>query len=179
MENRSLFSKLSALLLIVLLTSCNLFDKVDDVSFNTEFEESFVVNNSPAGTYSDVITLDATSDPEVNKYKEKIKGITVNKITYKVSNYDGPTGVLFSGDVLFGAGGALGSVEISDLNLTTASSSGEEFELNLTQDAVDKVANQLKDDKSVSVTMAGTFSDGPVSCVIELKVNAKVTADAL
>ncbi len=175
MENRFLTSKLAALAMVILLASCNLFDKVDDVSFTTEFEDSFVVNNAPAGTYSDVITLDATSDPEVSKYKEKIKGITLNKITYRVTNFDGPTGTTFSGNALFGTNGALGIVEISNLNLAST----EELELNLTQDTVDKVANQLKDDKKVTVTFAGTFSSGPVSCVIELKVNAKVTADAL
>jgi len=179
MENRSLASKLSTLLVIALLASCNLFDKVDDVSFNTEFEESFVINGATTDPYSSVITLDATSDPEVNKYKEKIKEITINKITYTVTNYNGPAGTTFSGDALFGANPSLGSVAISNLNLGSASSSGEEFELDLSQETVDKVTNQLKADKKVAVTLAGTFSNEPVNCVIKLKVNAKVTADAL
>jgi hypothetical protein len=179
MENRFLTSKLSALLLVVLFSSCDLFDKADDVSFSTEFEESFDINNAPEGSFSDVITLDATTDPEVNKYKEKIKDFTINKITYKVKNYDGPDGATFTGTVLFGASGILGTIDITELDLSAASDSGVETELVLSDAIVEKVAKQLKDDKAVAMTMAGTFSNGPLSCVIEVKVNAKVTADAL
>jgi len=179
MKNRFLVSMVSALFVVGLMASCDLFDKADDISFSTEFDESITVNDAPAGSYSDQITLDATTDPEVAKYKEKIQNIELNEVTYKVSNYVGPDDATFTGDVLFGTNGTLGSVSISAVNLSDASNSGDEMELDLSQDEVNAVAAQLKDDKAVLVTMAGEFSDGPVSFVLTVKVDAKITADAL
>ncbi|MEP2670673.1 MAG: hypothetical protein ABJH04_16840 [Cyclobacteriaceae bacterium] len=179
MKNRFLVSMVSALFVVGLMASCDLFDKADDISFSTEFDESITVNDAPAGSYSDQITLDATTDPEVAKYKEKIQNIELSEVTYKVSNYVGPDDATFTGDVLFGTNGTLGSVSISAVNLSDASTSGDEMELDLSQDEVNAVAAQLKDDKAVLVTMAGEFSDGPVSFVLTVKVEAKITADAL
>lgn len=179
MKNRFLISMVSALFVVGLMASCDLFDKADDISFSTEFDESITVNNASEGSYSSSITLDATTDSEVAKYKEKIQDITLNEITYKVSGYNGPDNATFTGDVLFGDNGNLGSVSITAINLKTASDSGDEMELDLSQDEVNAVAAQLKDDKAVKVTMAGEFSNGPVSFVITVKVDAKITADAL
>lgn len=181
MKNRFLVSMVSALFVVGLMASCDLFDKADDISFSTEFDESISVSNAE-GSYSSSITLDATTDPEVAKYKEKIQNIELNEVTYTVSNYVGPDDATFTGDILFGVAGdidKLGSVSISGLNLSDASTSGDEMDLNLSQDEVNAVALQLKDDKTVLVTMAGEFSDGPVSFIVTVKVDAKITADAL
>lgn len=161
------------------LSSCDLFDKVDDVSFSSEVEKSIVINDAPAGSYSDEVVLNVTDDSEVAKYSEKITGIIVNNITYRVSDYSGPSGATFTGDMLFGPSGSLGSVAINGLNLSTASGSGEEFALDLSQSEVDAIAEQLKVNKTLVVIMAGTFSDGPVSLVIHVKIDATIEADAL
>ncbi len=166
---------LLTLLVVALMTSCDLFDKVDDVSFNSEFEESLVVDNAEAGTYSDEIILDATTDPEVDKFKDKINALTVNSITYRVSNYDGPPNATFDGDMLFGTNGTLGTIAIEGISL----SSTVEQELVFSQSEIDAIAAQLKDNNTVTVTMAGTFSDGPVSFVITVKIDVTITADAL
>lgn len=179
MKNRFLVSMVMAIFIAGLISSCDVFDKVDDVSFSTNFQESIQITDAPEGSYSKSVTLDATTDPEVDRYKDKIKGIELNKITYKVSGYNGPSDATFSGDMLFGTNGSLGSVAISGLNLNTASSSGVETELDLSQQEVDAVANQLKSDKAVVVTMAGNFSKGPVTFLLTVKVDAKITADAL
>lgn len=179
MKNRFLVSMVSAMFIVGLMTSCDLFDKADDISFSSEFEKSITVENAGKGSFSDKITLDATSDPEVAKYKEKIQNIELNDVTYKVSNYVGPVDATFTGDILFGVNGNLGSVSISAIGLSAASTSGDEMDLDLSQDEVNAVAAQLKNDKSVLVTMAGEFSDGPVSLVVTVKAKAKITADAL
>lgn len=179
MKNRFLVSMLSTMFLVGVMASCDLFDKADDISFSTEFEKSLTVDQAGKGSYSDKIILDATTDAEVAKYKEKIQNIELNKVTYRVSEYDGPADATFTGDILFGENGNLGSVSISGINLLDASTSGDEMELDLSQDEVNAVAAQLKNDKTVLVTMAGEFSDGPVSFVVTVTMNAKITADAL
>lgn len=175
MKNRIIVTIMSTLIVAGLLSSCDLFDKVDDVSFNSVFEKSLTVDNAGAGTYSDAIILDATADPEINKYKDKITALVVNSITYRVSNYDGPVDATFNGDMLFGTNGTLGTIAIEGLSL----SSTTEQELQFSQSEIDAIGAQLKDNNTVTVTMAGTFSDGPVSFVVTVKVDATITADAL
>lgn len=182
MKNRNLITIVSALFVAGLLTSCDIFDKADDVSFNASFDESFTITNAPAGTLEKSIVVDATTDPEVNKYKEKITSIVINEITYKVTDYDGPSTATFSGDAVFGTSSdtdAFGSVEISSLNLSNASSTGQEFQLSLAQTEVDAIAAQLKNNSTVTVTFAGTLSEGPASFKIQVKVDATIEADAL
>ncbi|MGE0587249.1 MAG: hypothetical protein AB7O48_01640 [Cyclobacteriaceae bacterium] len=184
MKNRILTTIVSAVLVTGLLASCDLFDKVDDVSFTADIKKSFNVSGAEEGAYADQIVLDATSDSEINKYKEKITDIEVNKVTYRVSNYSGPDGATFDGEMLFdasggSASGSLGSVSISSVNLGTASSAGTEFELDLEQSEVDAIAAQLQDNNTVTATMDGTISAGPVSFTVEVVINAKITADAL
>lgn len=64
MKNRILTTFVSAILVTGLLASCDLFDKVDDVSFSSDIKQSFNVSGAGEGTYSDQIILDATSDSE-------------------------------------------------------------------------------------------------------------------
>lgn len=121
---------------------------------------------------------------KIDKYKEKIKDIAVNKVTYRVSNYSGPDGATFNGQMLFdpagGSGtGSLGSVSISNVNLGSASSAGTEFDVDLSQSEVDAISAQLRDNSTLTATMAGTISAGPVSFKVEVTINATVTADAL
>ncbi len=95
------------LLLFVLLfgtlTSCELFDKADDVSFDVVLPLEFVIDenadNPDGASYSDTQLLDATSDPDVAKYANKIKEFKVNRITYTISSAD-PTSVSFTGGSL-------------------------------------------------------------------------------
>ena len=69
MKNRFFASMLSAMFIVGLMASCDLFDKADDISFSTEFDKSLTVDNAANGSTSDPITLDATTDREVAKYE--------------------------------------------------------------------------------------------------------------
>lgn len=97
MKTKSLFLVLFALVLVT-FTSCELFEKADDVTFNVSVPLDFVIDenaDNPGGaSYSDTELLDATTDPEIAKYADKINKIEVVRITYTISNADPSSVVL-------------------------------------------------------------------------------------
>lgn len=168
-----------------LFSACDLLDKADDVSFDATVEETILIAEENEGTnvsYAETITLDATSDPDISKYKSKISGFTIKKISYQVVTFDGPTGATFSGTISFGdASQATPTVAatVTNLNLQQANSSGQIFELVFNQSDVDKIAAMLKDDKAVKLYLNGFLSATPVYSGIRVILDVSVKADAL
>jgi hypothetical protein len=72
------------------ISSCDLLDKADDVSFDVTVPLTFLIDenaDNPSGmAYSDTQLLDATANSEVAKYASKIKEFKVNKVTYTISH---------------------------------------------------------------------------------------------
>lgn len=171
--------------LTTLFTSCDLFDKADDIDFDTTLEETIFIAEEGTGTnvaYSETIIIDATSDPDIEEYKDKIKGFTIKKISYQVTNFVGASLSTFSGTVAFGDAAlatSTVSATITNLNLQQASTSGTIYELTFNQTDIDKIAALLLDDKAVKIYLNGTLSQTPASCNVNVVLEVTVKADAL
>jgi len=179
--------KLSVVMLALttsIFGACDLFDKADDISFDSTLDETIVVTEESSGTnvvYAKTIVLDAASDPDINKYKNKISGFTVKKVSYQVTNFTGDAS-LFSGTLSFGDASTTTPTvvaTISNLNLQEAFSSGQVFDLPISQSDVDKIAGMLKDDKAVKLYLNGSLSTTPVFSNILVILEVSVKADAL
>jgi len=168
-----------------LFTACDLLDKVKDIDFDATLEETINVNEENEGTnvnYTETITLDATTDPDIDKYKSKIKGFTIKSVSYQVVSYDGPVASTFSGTLSFGDASQTTptvAATITSLNLQQAYTTAEVFDLTISQADVDKVANMLKDDKAVKLYLNGTLSATPVYANIRIILDVSVKAEAL
>ncbi len=166
-------------LLSLTLSGCELFDKVDDVTFDVTLPLDFVINEQLVSEnpvqYSDISILDATDDPDVAKYKDKIREIKLNKITYEINNFAAPGAVTFTNGSLKLASGE---------TLATASSvpmqNTPETELTaINQDGFNAFAADVLDDKQVGVSVNGTFSQTPVAFTLTAHFYVTITADAL
>jgi hypothetical protein len=178
-----LFASLSTIIALT-FSNCSVFEKADDVSFNAPIEQTFNVNITTAGTnvtMNQEITLDATDNDEINKYKDKIKEVKVNKVTYQVTAFTGDFGTKFTGGVGVGSLTAAPVVTkaIADFDVRAAFQSGEEFQLDLTTDDVSKIAALLKTDKKVKTAWTGLLSQTPVSFTVKVVIDATIKADAL
>ena len=170
------------LLLFVLLfgtlTSCELFDKADDVSFDVVLPLEFVIDenadNPDGASYSDTQLLDATSDPDVAKYANKIKEFKVNRITYTISSAD-LTSVSFTGGSLQVASNSQVIATASAVSLSNTA----ETDLSANLDGFNDLAERLLDDKQETVLLNGTLSETPVTFHVTFKFYVKITADAL
>jgi hypothetical protein len=172
-------------LITTLFTACNLLDKADDVSFDATVDETIVVTEENEGTnvsYDKIVTLDATADPDINKYKNKISGFTVKKVSYQITNFNGAEGATFSGTLSFGEASQTTrtvAATITNLNLQQTFSSGQVLELPINQADVDTIAGMLKNDKAVKLYLDGLLSSTPLICHIKVILDVSVKADAL
>ncbi len=172
-------------LITTLFTACNLLDKADDVSFDATVDETIIVTEENEGTnvsYNKIVTLDATADPDINKYKNKLSGFTIKKVCYQVTNYDGPEGARFSGTLSFGEASqttATVAATITNLNLQQAFNAGQVLELPVNPADVDAIAGMLKNDKAVKLYLDGLLSATPLTCSIKVILDVSVKADAL
>ncbi|MBA4053184.1 MAG: hypothetical protein C0490_00585 [Marivirga sp.] len=168
-----------------LFSACDLLDKADDVNFDASVEETILITEENEGNnvaYTETITLDATSDPDISKYKSKISGFIIKKISYQVVSFDGQTGATFSGTLSFGdasQGTPTVAATVNNLNLQQAYTSGQTFDLVINQSDVDKIAAMLKDDKAVKLYLNGLLSATPLFSSIRVILDVSVKADAL
>jgi len=180
---KSLHSKGLVVLLFLSMAltfqGCELFDKVDDVTFDVELPLEFLIDEQMESDvpviYSDMAILNALDEPEVAKYKDKIREIKLNKITYAITNYSAPGTVTFSNGTLSMAGaGTLASassiplMNTPDTELTTTNATG-----------FNEFANQIIDDKQVTINLDGTFSTTPVAFTLTAYFHVTIKADAL
>jgi hypothetical protein len=161
------------------LGGCDLFEDADDITFEIVLPLEFdpvnesLVSSSPV-SYSDVENLDARDNDQVAKYKDKIKQVTLNRITYVISDYAAPEPVTFTNGALTVPGKTLASA--SNLNLQSTT----ETELpNVDQAGFDEFAKQIKANQNVDVTVAGTFSRTPVAFKVTAYFHVTIVANAL
>jgi hypothetical protein len=164
------------LLALGTISSCNLLDKADDISFDAELPLEFVIDEqavNPNGkSYSITKTLDATTDPDVAKYASKIKEFKVNKITYSISAVT-PSGVTFNnGKLIIGTktiatAGNVSITPVSDVELTADVAGFNEL------------ASKLIADKQAEIKLDGAFTATPIKFTLSCKFFVTITADAL
>ena len=163
--------------------SCDLFDKVDDVTFEIALDHTFQVNETAEAqdvSYGLQELLDAASvNSDFDKYKDKIKSVTVTSVTYTIKNVE--TEVIFS-DGVIGFSAATGSTATKVASLGVENIKAAENQVkNLPYDqaAIDELSNLLKNDKKANIYLSGTLSETPAKFDVFVTVKASITANAL
>jgi hypothetical protein len=168
------------ILISLALAGCDLFDKVDDITFNGELPVEFIINEGAVSdvpvVYSETEILNALEDDEIEKYKNKIKEIKLTGITYEIINYTGAEQIEFSKGSLK-VGPSAKTLVAVPLVVLEETSQTELTDLEL--DGLNEFANELKGDKQVEVRMEGTLSQTPVSFTLRAKFHVTVTAEVL
>ena len=172
------------------LMTCDALEKADDVTFHADIEIDFVADENGEGAdapYSDVQLLDLTTNSEINDHIDKIKDIKIERITYRIMNYDAAPHhsavMLTSGTASFGTfdsvikaitGNFAASAAGVNLQTTTA-----ETDLDFDADQFNDIAEMLLDDHKIKVYSEGTLSQIPVAFTVRAKFYFEITADAL
>lgn len=174
---------------LALFSSCNIFDKVDDltdVTFEEELTLTFEVDENESAqnkVYEAVETLDAVQNTTISQYLDKIKEVKVTKVTYTISDFStepAGTTVNFSngkikfGDVAQTTATVIGT--ISSLNLSTAAG---EHELTLANSDFTTVSSLLLKDKKVKIYTEGTLSKTPVAFKVTTTLHVTIVANPL
>ena len=166
------------LLALGTFSSCDLFDKVDDVTFDGILPLAFNVNetaDNPSGkAYTDSKLLDADDEPEIAKYSSKIKEFKVNKITYTISGVSDAS-VSFTNGTLKVASNGKTIASASSVSLSNTA----ETELTADTAGFNELASLLLADKQELVQLQGTLSKTPIAFTVNFKFYVTVVADVL
>jgi hypothetical protein len=176
MKNHFIKSLMGLALIATLFSGCDLFSSAGDITFDADLPLDFVVNeqaiNASSVSYSKTQNLDASSNADVAKYKDKIKEVKLNKITYVISDYTAPQPVTFTN------GSIKTTVELASATAVNLQSSVQTELTNVNKAGFDEFAKKIKDNQNADVTLAGTFSSTPVAFKIRAYFNVTITANA-
>jgi hypothetical protein len=164
--------------------SCDLFDKVDDVTFDVTLNQTFHVNETQTAqnvAYADMEVLDAAAvNSDFDKYKDKIKSISITAITYKVLAVATPSVIFTGGSVGYSAVSATTPSALVSLGIESPKAAENQVKnLSFNQAALDDFSNALKNDKKANIYMVGSFDQTPATFDVTITVTATITADAL
>ncbi len=181
-----MMKRFSIILLTVFATvRCDLFNKVDDISFSAELSESLTASESSTATnvsISQTFTIDALDNSEIELYQDKLKGITVEEVRYGVTSFTGDNTSTLSGNVVLknsDTNTTVATVAISSFNINDAFVAGTVYTLPLTEADYTAISELLLDSKTAAVTVAGTLSKTPVNAVVKFTFVVNVKAEVL
>lgn len=184
MKNRVLRSLALFVFPAAVLTGC---DELGDVTLNEPVTASITVDETATATnvsYTKSLEVDATTNAEIEKYRDKVKSFTVHKVTFKIKNYSGQAATTPSSKVSYSAAGgnAANSIEIasiSNFDIKAAADAGTETELTVSDANLQAMAALLKEDMALTLYVNGTLTKTPVKFTVEFTVDATIVANAL
>ncbi len=158
------------------LTSCDELKDAADIDFNTTVSADITVSITEPGTTYDNTTILDLSNEDTEDHLDKIKNVSITKLTYTVINFAGDAAGTITGD-LKADGVTLHSV--ANQNVSDAFFSATVFEVtdpNLIKNAAQKLLNN----HHLTLQTTGT-ADYTTSLFFIVRVTAelKVKANAL
>jgi hypothetical protein len=112
------------------------------------------------------LTVDAGSDPEMQKYLSKVKRFTVKSISYEVENFYGTPGTLLNGNV------SVGNINIGINNLILDKAGSHTLELSGEQLAA--IGEDFSTDNAIAALVSGTVNNKPAAFRIKFTFNVSV-----
>lgn len=159
---------------IVFLLSCKDFPTA---SFDISNEMNFDINK--AGTqYDGTKLLDPTTNAQFDKYSKKLNDVTVTRVTYTISNFEGAATQTASASFDAADGNGNGKVTLGSFsNVNLSALNGKETDLTVPSSAITTLAGFMKASPyKVTVYYTGSVNQAPVKFSLKLKFYTKVKA---
>ncbi|NER18716.1 hypothetical protein [Spongiivirga citrea] len=174
-------SKQATLLLIVItmICSCNKIDELTEFDvtdgFSTTMNISVTGESSEPQIFSEAVTVDISTNQDIQDNLDLIQDININSLTYEVSNFAGTenttvTNASLSFDTI--------RIDIENINLQQADTANTIYTITDSTKLRD-IAAILKSSASVTATLEGTVSDTPVIFDVIINLNLTATVDVL
>ncbi len=165
------------------LIACEETKDLADVTFPTTLVKSLPVDVSSTSEMTSSIVLDATVDPEINQYADKIKKYEITELLFAIENYSAPTEdeIYFNGSFGFSAKSQnqpAVSCAADFINITHWKNTGS-FPISTCDEILEGISQTFTSENAVKIYMKGTFSKEPVKFDLIVTVKVKVTANPL
>ena len=170
-----------SLLLLVLITSfsCSELDKLTEFNVTEDFSTSVGVsiadNAGLEASVNESSTIDIAENEDIKDNLDLIESVTINALTYEISNFSGTDGATITeASISFGDI----SISVADINLGEADTNNTVFTIS-DSDKIGNIANVLKSNNQLTVTVTGTISSTPASFDVVVNLDATVKIDVL
>lgn len=168
------------LLLILTVFNCSELDKLTEFDitkdFNTTIEIAIPDNNGgSSSSLSESTTIDISTNEEIKKNLDLIQNITINTLTYEISNFTGAENAAIT-NASFNIGEI--SIAVNDVNLKQSDDNNTIYSIDDTNQ-LKSIATYLKNNTSVTITISGTLSATPVTFDVIIELDSTFTIDVI
>ncbi len=169
--------QISAFLLLsaIVFTSCQNFPTA---KVQTTLEQDFSINRTGT-TFNESTLIDATNDADFDKYKRKINSIDIDRVTYTITSFTGPSNQILQNGILSVADAdGKNPINVATFtNLNLSNDLGQEKDLQTSSAGLARLQDLLrKDPYQAVISYSGNVNQGPVKMNISLKFYSKLTA---
>lgn len=172
-----------SLLLLALFSCDNVEIPGADITFPITLEKRLPVAATDTNEKTFTTTLDASSDPEIQKYLSKIKSYEITELLFGIENYASvlEDEIYFNGTIGFSKLSASQPSSTCPLNNIpiTHWAGTQDFPIGTCDNILNEISTVFAEDNAVKVYMTGTFTKAPLSFDLKVTVKAKITASPL
>lgn len=161
-------------LFAIVLTSCENFPTVKPkITFGKEFS----VNNSSAN-FSGQEMIDASESTDFEKYKSKVNKVSIEKVTYTITEVGGNATSLVTGTIAVANSSGSNKITLATLNnVNFASALNVETEFSTNAEAIKVIEDALTEDPNkMMIYYSGSANTGPIRLRVKLNFYSKITA---
>ena len=174
------FTAFAAALLLSLtaLTGCDkdVVLKTLNVRLDTNLTMHVNAGDPLAATYTQVLDPDSTADVRDNR--AKIKKIVIDRLSYRISDFEGAAGITGGGTWKVYPADAPTQVTtlstVSGLDFTALEAAGTETDLPISEAAKTALSGMINDRKKLVFVFEGTVSDSPAHTRFRLHLFTKI-----
>jgi len=169
--------------IFLLLGGCENTKDLLDVQFDTTFTKRIPVVVTSTDEMTTSVVLDATTDPEIMKYANKIKSYEITDLKFAIDNYNTSIAseIYFDGIVGFSnisASTSEKSCPLSPVNITHFAGTGD-FAVQPCTNLATDIAKMFIEDNAAKIYLKGAFTKAPLSFDFIVTVKAQVIANPL
>jgi hypothetical protein len=174
-------SKLGVLLLmIVSLWACEEIDELSEFDITEDFSTTYTINlpedsNGMPQSFTQVETVNIASNQQIQDNLDLIQDVTLNSLTYEISDFTGVEDAVVSEASLSFADI---TIAIADIDLQASDDTNTVYTIS-NSEQLNAIANALETNNEITATVTGTVSATPVTFDVIVNLDVTVTIDVL
>ena len=174
---KNILFAIPAFLSIFLFTGC---EKLKEQKFGVQLISDFVIDlNDGETSYSSEELLSTLTNDDLAQYAENIKDYSLEKLSYKIWEYNGPDLATIQGNLKIenpGAANDLVTIDITQALLFDLNAQEERTTVDLDQSDINKIVSYLQAGNEIRLKSEGLISESPAYMVLQVVMDLEATA---
>ncbi|OZV69214.1 hypothetical protein [Winogradskyella aurantia] len=174
-------SKLGVLVFIIVsLWACEDIDELSEFDITEDFNTTYTINlpedsNGMPQSFTQVETINIASNQQIQDNLDVIQDVTLNSLTYEISEFSGVESAVVSEASLSFADI---TIAIADIHLQASDDTNTVYTIS-NSEQLNAIANALENNNEITGTVTGMVSATPVTFDIIVNLDVTVTIDLI